>query len=525
MKIKRKKILVLVILLTVCTMANSSVFAIKGDRNDREYKKTDNKVIESIKVITQENQENKKNDENQVLKLTIEEAVKLGIENSLDLELVKNEIALKKVSEDRAEDIGDSLEYGEKALKNAEKSIRENETKLNEAQNALDNGILPQDIDLGNGNILKAGTNLGETGLPESVIGNIKSEIQHGIDNNKKTLETGKVELAQGQSKLFDSLDKVGSAISSGLDFSSLGSLGVETSSDLLATMASVTYDVTEASYEIYKNQIALLIQKSYYDVLKAQELLKVQQKKIERAKTQYEFTKMSYEEGMKAKDDMLVAEVYYDQTQIEYKNSKGEYENALTTLKKVLNIPLDREISLTDMLVDDTEIPDLNEGIKRGLESRLEIKKSLGETIVYDLNFEYSSRKYTKKTFQYKEAELLKEKAHINNQKTKLEVEDSIIQSYQLLKTTGEMLEISKEMTSKVKENLEIAEYKYKEGFGVETSLLRSLNLETSAGTIVEVLAAEETLAEVEEKIIQIKYGYNLAKMNYYNNIGKLIY
>jgi outer membrane protein TolC len=268
-----------------------------------------------------------------------------------------------------------------------------------------------------------------------------------------------------------------------------------------------------------------MLIQKNYYDVLKAQKILEVKKKAMERAKKQYEFAKDSYEVGMKAKDDMLLTDVYYKGTQIEYKKAEADLENALIELKKNLNIPLDKEIVLTDVLVDDREIPNLEEGLKSGLKNRLEIKKALGEVGVYDLNLEVVNRKYTPNTFQYKEAALLKKKARLNYDKVFQNVEASIRQSYQTLIAVGDMMEKAKDMVEKAKENVEIAEYKYKEGFGVETSLLKKLDIEAAAGTIIEVLAAEENLSNVEEKVVEIIYNYNLAKIKYYNDAGKFIY
>ena len=86
-------------------------------------------------------------------------------------------------------------------------------------------------------------------------------------------------------------------------------------------------------------------------------------------------------------------------------------------------------------------------------------------------------------------------------------------------------MLEETKEMIEEAKDNVEIATAKYQEGFGVENSLLKSLNLGDSSGTIIEVLAAEEKLAEIEENVVKIIYNYNLARMQYLNNIGDFIY
>ncbi len=456
------------------------------------------------------------------LKLSIEEAVKLGLENNISLRQVDNEIELSALKQDRTEHLAERMEDAEESIDDGRTLINQKEQELNQAQSALDSGYLPKDVQLPDGTVVSAGTPTSALGAyEESVVDSVQDEL----DSNQEELNSKKNKLESGQSSLIDSLQVAGTDISGKLNFDSLDSFNVNATTDLMTTMANVSYEVTEASRDIYENQIALLIQKSYYDVLKLEKLLEVKRKAMKRGKKQYEFAKDSYEEGMKAKDDMLLAEVYYRGTQIDYNKTQGELDNAYTELKKNLNIPLDKEIVLTDVLVDENEIVDLEEGLESGLKNRLEMKKSLGEVVVYDLNLEKTKSKYPENTYQYKEAKLLKEKARINYDKTALNVESSIRQSYRTLMSTGEMLETSKEMIEKAKESLEIAEYKYKEGFGVETSLLKSLNLESSAGTIVEVLAAEENLAKVEEKVIEILHGYNLAKMKYYNDIGKLIY
>jgi len=289
--------------------------------------------------------------------------------------------------------------------------------------------------------------------------------------------------------------------------------------------MSNTSYEVTKASYDIYRNQIALLIQKNYYDVLKAQKMVEVKKKAMDRGEKQYQFSKNSYEVGMKAKDDMLLAKVYYKGTQIEYRKAHGELNNALYQLKTNMNIDLNTKLILEDVLGDKVEKQDISEGLKSAYKNRLEMKKAIGEVNIYDLNYESVSRKYPENTFQNREAKLLKEKARLNLDKTRLDVESSVRQSFETLESTGDMLEMTDEMIKDARESVEIAEYKYKEGFGIDTSLLKKLDLESAAGTIVEVLAAEENLSQIEEKMVQIMYGYNLAKMKYFNDIGKFVY
>ena len=96
----------------------------------------------------------------------------------------------------------------------------------------------------------------------------------------------------------------------------------------------------------------------------------------MKRGETQYEFAKASYEEGLKPKDDMLVASNYYKATKIQYEKAKGDLENSIIELKKNLNIGFDKEIVLTDVLVEEVEDFDLNEGLVNGMKERLEIKR-----------------------------------------------------------------------------------------------------------------------------------------------------
>lgn len=496
---KKNKALILISLL----MLNTTVptFAIDKDiqQNNTQIEKQANTENKGNKDITQD----------KVLELTMEEAINIGLSNSLILDKVIKEIDLANVSKRRAR-------FSTRKLEDGKKDIRDGRSQLKEVENLLEQGIIPKDITLETGDTIPAGTDI--SSLPEE----IQDRVEKGI---KDTISESRHKLDQGDLKIINSLQEAGGNISNQLDFASLDSLSIDGTKDVLNTMAEVSLEVTQASFDMYKNNIALLIRNNYYDVIQAEELLKVRERAMKRGKTQYEFSKASYEEGMKSKDDVLIASIYYKGTKIEYEQAKGNLENALIELKKSINIPLDRDIKLKLVTIEKQEKMDLNADLIHGMKNRLEVKKALGEYIVYDLNFTETKRKYPSNTFQYQEAELLKENTEIGFEQTKLEVENSIRQSYNSLNTISFVLEHTEDMCKEAQENLEIAEYRYKEGFGIETSLLRNLNLEDSAGTIIEVLAAEEKLVEIEEKIVEINHLYNLAYMKHLNNTGKYIY
>jgi hypothetical protein len=85
--------------------------------------------------------------------------------------------------------------------------------------------------------------------------------------------------------------------------------------------------------------------------------------------------------------------------------------------------------------------------------------------------------------------------------------------------------LPIIQEMQKKAAENLEIAQYKYEMGYPAENALMEKLNIESLSGTMAEVIAAQENLAEIEEKLVEMTGGYNIARVKYLNDIGELPY
>ena len=68
-----------------------------------------------------------------------------------------------------------------------------------------------------------------------------------------------------------------------------------------------------------------------------------------------------------------------------------------------------------------------------------------------------------------------------------------------------GKMLESSGELINNAEEVVRIARLKYEQGFGAENALLKQLNLQESSGTMAELIAAQEKLAEVEAQVAQI--------------------
>ncbi|MCR4436938.1 MAG: TolC family protein [Clostridiales bacterium] len=487
--------------------------------------------------------------------LTIQSAVRLGLENSILLQQLRNKIANSDLKSKAANEMGNDLTDGQNDVDMAQSEIYDAETELDSAQYAINNakidianGRAPEAITVAPGVVIAKGADIEDSlrnilqfqGLSgavlESQVQEKLSAIVAGIDSqiaiNQRELDEKKTEYERSRNDMLTgTMDfkiakaTITAALADKLDVSELDDLSARAASSMLVKMADASKKVITASEGIYRNQIALQIQNSYYDVLKAKKMLEVKENAVKRGEAQYNFAKDGYESGFKAKDDMLLANIYYTGAQLELQKARNDYNNALIELKKNLNIPLTEEVVLEDVLVDSKPPVSYSSGLENGLNNRLEIIKAKEECDVYQMDADLVKTYYGADSDRYLEAQNLKKNMDLELSKAKQEVESSIKESYNTMTTLEQMLQTSRDMVSQAEECLDIARSKYEEGYDADSSLLKQLDLESTAGTAMEVISAQENLSQVEEKYVEILYNYNLAKAKYLNDIAYLTY
>ena len=491
--------------------------------------------------------------------ITIDEAVAYGLDHSIALEKVKNQADIAKLVKDNAIDVRNDLIKADSELNNAyyliddgREEIYSGEAQLDSAQTALDSGIAPQDIPVAQlGITIPAGTHIKSylehavsaaypdappaqiEAIVENAYSQIISTIQNTLDSksdlltsSKKKLETSTQSYLSSKSQYDVALQYAMSNVASKLSTSTISSLKTKPLTDLIVKMANTQDEVTSYSIHIYKNKMALLIQNSYYKALKEQKLLEVKQKATERGKLQYELAKAAYEVGAKSKDDLIIAKTYYDSTLMSQELQLKDYHEALIELKTNMNMDLSKDIKLVEVEAVADEVFDLEQGIKSGMNARLEMKMADAQVDLYqDLMTAVKESDYSSSSNQYKEAQLLQQKADIERNGAALQVESDIRTSYSTMTSMQKIVAKSKELEASAKETVEIAKIKYEVGFGYDNALLAQLHLESMSGTLVEVIAAEENLVSIQEKEIEAINGYNLSRLKYLNDIGILLY
>lgn len=497
----------------------------------------------------------------ETMNLTVDTAVKYGLENNKSIDMLENKIQLAIIAESNAKKNSSDLKKAKDTLReamdkldDAEEQIDSAQGQVDQAEGLLSNGIAPISIPLSdshgnpindaNGNqiVIPAGSNILDTlieiGIPSETANGmfslIKQSIEAELTSNQSKIDENSIAVKEAKSTLEakkeefkDILKDTSEKLDAKIDYGSLVSLDAVDAGELMITMAGVNLDVTRYAKNIYKNQIAMLIQKNYYDALYARKVYELKKVAMERGEKQYNMVKLSYDNGMKAKDDLLLSKMYYDSTIISCRLAEADYKNALVKLKENMNLKMDTEITLEDSMFDKVTEENLSDGLKSGLTNRIEIQKALGQLKIYELNEEIlnSRAEYKANRNGIKEAKLLTEGARLQLDKAKTTVTSEINQSYETMTAAGDMLLASTELVANAEEVVRIANLKYEQGFGAENALLKQMNLQESSGTIIELIAAQEKLSEVEAQVAQISYGYTMAKMKYQNDAGILIH
>ncbi|MEJ8553994.1 TolC family protein [Tepidibacter sp. Z1-5] len=460
------------------------------------------------------------NEEPKNLNLTLDDAIKIATENNYILKSLQVDLEAADLSLDRAKHNERKIKKGQDKLDDGQKQLKQlkgSKDLLNGAysqiKGALDSGYTLDQI---------AQNPTAKQGLDALKSAGIDPTSKDGFDKQfNNTVEAGENALKSGEGAFDLAIEDANSVIAQKLNIDVERVLAVDSTTQLMTTMADLQNEVTKDGYLIAQKQIGLLTRQKYYEVIKTKKIEDLKKIALDRATAQYKMAKDAYDAGMKAKDDVLLSQAQVNLMNVDYRNACMNRKNAEIELKKVINVDLNKNINLVqDFTTTKLEV-NLEAGLKQGSEKRIEIRKAQAQYLVDKLSFELTSGQYPENTYQYKEAKIKMNKSKVGIESAGQDVKSSIMQSYEAVEATADMLAYTEGVVNNAKESLEIAEYRYKEGYGFETSVIKNANLQDMAGTMVEVIAAQERLADIEEKVIEVIFNYNLARDKYLNDIG----
>jgi hypothetical protein len=273
---------------------------------------------------------------------------------------------------------------------------------------------------------------------------------------------------------------------------------------DILEKQTEVGVKLAEADIDVTVKGIQFGVEAAYYGVLLARDNTAIAQAALERQKDMLRIAQAKYKVGTVAKTEVLDAEVQLAKAEADLLKARSEEEKACINLKKLLGLPQDRVLELTDSF--DYEPADLDttleELIVQAQKNRIDIMSNEGSFEIAKLDFDLSSKVYPSNTFIYKEREYAMEEARIKLMDTKVAVEAQVREIWLDFEEANANIPVMDKAVEMAQESLRLAKLSY------EAGLVRS----------VDVAAAEEGLKQVQLQRSGVVYNYNLARLKLEN-------
>jgi len=268
---------------------------------------------------------------------------------------------------------------------------------------------------------------------------------------------------------------------------------------------AELNFNRAQDAFEEKKKELMLEgITDRYFEVLKSEKKVQIEQISVEQNKENLEIVKNKFSLGDASELNVMQAEVDLSQAQRDLTQAENDLTYARMDLNNVLGLPLDLPVKLTDTFSLETLEINLEESIQKAMNNRYEIVEA-GDSL------EFAKLKLSLKQNQYT-SEIEKKKAKIELEKVKVNLEQlmtsiplEITSSFLSLKVKEANVPITKKEVEEKEESYRISQAQYKAGFITATDLLDS----------------QIELTQAKINALEALFTANLAKRQFIRAIG----
>ena len=216
-------------------------------------------------------------------------------------------------------------------------------------------------------------------------------------------------------------------------------------------------------------------MERTYYNVLMAEDNLKMPNpsRKVERAA---ENAQVSFENGVVAKDSLLMAEAGLAQSMQNLHTAEKSLELARMSLNKLMGRQLSAPLTLTTRFKYKPETIDpLNDMIQSALILRPEVIRAREMAEVTKLNADTSLRYYAKNAYVYRKAKADAEKAELGLREAEESIKLAVNAAYLNVQETAEKLMAAEKVKAVAEETYRIVDLKYKSQMATTAELLEA--------------------------------------------------
>lgn len=254
---------------------------------------------------------------------------------------------------------------------------------------------------------------------------------------------------------------------------------------------------LAEKGYLAAVESLKYNVEKSYYDLLKAQDLVRIGQVSLDRARKQLTQAQAMFASGTAARNDVLSAEVMVANAEAALISGEKARAVAEMALNRIVGLDLDTPLLLTSRAekTDPGNI-DVEQAVADALRRRLDMLQARQNVEIRELELRVTGRLYTPGHYQYKMDEIAIEEARLQLAKVEQDTELAVKAAYLGIEEAARRIPVAEKALEQARESLRLAELRYKAG----------------VTTVLEVTSAQAVLTQAEAQAVQVLYDYNLA-------------
>lgn len=268
---------------------------------------------------------------------------------------------------------------------------------------------------------------------------------------------------------------------------------------------AEGTLTINKKKEEFTEKKVKLAVEKAYYDVLKASQLLNVKKLALQRAQEQVRLVQANFKAGKAAKVDVTSMETNAAIAVADVSVYETGYKVAVMNFNKVIGLDIETPVKLTAKLkyVPLAKI-DLEKSVQDALENSVELVAQREQKAIADVLLQLQDSYYSASGYSYQEQAVDNKKAALNIKDKEIEIRIAVKQAYLNLRSAEDRIKFLGKALDKQKEAVRIATLKYKVGLA----------------TNADILDANVALDDSEEKYTGAIYDFNLAKAQFENSM-----
>lgn len=289
-------------------------------------------------------------------------------------------------------------------------------------------------------------------------------------------------------------------------------------------------------------NEITYSVKKAYYNVLYAQKSKEVCKESQEQYEQQLKRAKAFFNEGLKPKIDVTIAEVNLSNAKFNYIKADNAVESAYSDLNKALGISEVLTYNLSDALEFQDHDFTFDTALEEAYKNRPDLKASTSKESAASESVKLAKKDYLPKLQavanyglggsefpldngwsvggeitlpvfdgflthnKVKEAQVNLEAAKLDQEILKLNIFQEVQKAYIAIKEAKKKIPVSELTVKQAKEGFELATGRYEVGIG----------------NPIEVKDAEITYSNAKLSYFQALYDYNVAKSNLERVVGR---